>query len=106
MTRADPNPPADRDTQDSAPILEALAQVEAKTIAGFGGPGHDEGRGATDDIVELIGRRVFEADVLSPKGLDDRKQSGNILQRAYGLAAEAYGAAYCRYSTGGSTQSI
>jgi arginine decarboxylase len=92
--------------QSKAPILDALAAVERGSIAGFGGPGHDEGRAASPDIVALLGERAFRADVLTPKGLDDRTESFGVMQQAYRLAAEAWGAELCRFSTGGSTQSI
>ncbi len=93
-------------TQRSAPILEALAAVQRRTPIGFGAPGHGGGRAATPDVVRLIGRGVFEADVLTPKGLDDRVEHGQVLQRAHRLAAQAWGADQCRFSTGGSTQSL
>ncbi len=92
--------------QSKAPILDALAAVERGGIAGFGGPGHDEGRAASADVVALLGERAFQADVLTPKGLDDRTESFGVMQEAYRLAAEAWGADLCRFSTGGSTQSI
>ncbi len=92
--------------QSNAPILDALAAVERGNIAGFGGPGHDEGRAASADVVALLVKQAFQADVLTPKGLDDRTESFGVMQQAYRLAAEAWGADLCRFSTGGSTQSI
>ena len=68
--------------------------------------GHGAGHAATADVVRLLGRRVFKADVLTPKGLDDRVEHGQVLQRAHPLAAEAWGSDLCRFSTGGSTQSL
>ena len=44
--------------------------------------------------------------MLTPKGLDDRVEHGQVLQRAHPLAAEAWGSDLCRFSTGGSTQSL
>ncbi len=98
-------PVADLD-QTSAPVLEALEIVQRKTIAGFGGPGHDEGHGVSDDVADLLGRQVFHADVLTPKGLDDRRQSAQVMARATALAAAAWGADHCMFSTGGSTQAL
>lgn len=92
--------------QDSAPILEALVQAERDGLAGFGAPGHGAGLAATDDILKLLGRRAFKTDVLTPKGLDDRTEHRQALQRAHALAASAWGADLCRFSTGGSTQSL
>lgn len=57
-------------------------------------------------MAALVGKRAFQADVLTPKGLDDRTESLQAVQRAHALAAEAWGADLCRFATGGSTQSI
>ncbi len=93
-------------TQRSAPVLEALASVQRRPVIGFGAPGHGMGRAATPDVIRRLGRRAFQADVLTPKGLDDRLERGQVLQRAHALAAKAWGADLCRFSTGGSTQSL
>ena len=92
--------------QHAAPILDALRRVERKPHAGFGAPGHGAGRAVTRDVLKLVGRRAFEADVLTPKGLDDRTERGQVVQDAHALAAAAWGADLCRFSTGGSTQSL
>ena len=92
--------------QHAAPVLEALAAVKRRPVIGFGAPGHGMGRGATADILRLLGRGAFQSDVLTPRGLDDRKERGQVLQRAHALAARAWGADLCRFSTGGSTQSL
>ncbi len=92
--------------QRSAPVLEALAAVERRPAAGFGAPGHGGGRAATADVRRLVGLRAFKADVLTPKGLDDRTETGQVLQRAHAVAADAWGADLCRFVTGGSTQGL
>ncbi len=93
-------------TQRSAPVLQALAHVRRRPPIGFGAPGHGAGAAAGRDAIRAIGRAAFEADVLTPKGLDDRDEHGQVLQRAHALAAKAWGADLCRFSTGGSTQSL
>ena len=87
-------------------MLEALEIVQRDPITGFGGPGHNMGQGAGDDVLALLGKRAFEADVLTPKGLDDRSESAQVLQRAWALAAEAWGGDLCRFVIGGSTQAL
>ena len=54
----------------------------------------------------LNGARVFAADVITPKGLDDRTESAHVVQRAHEIAAEAWNADFCRFVTGGSTLSL
>ena len=92
--------------QKQAPILDALSVLERRTVRGFGAPGHHQGAAIPGSAKRLLGRRVFEADVITPKGLDDRTEAGHVLQRAHELAAEAWQADFCRFVTGGSTQSL
>ena len=64
------------------------------------------GQGIDSDVEALLGKRAFEADVLTPKGLDDRSESAQVMQRAWALAAEAWGGDLCRFVIGGSTQAL
>ena len=92
--------------QHQAPILDALTKVERRPPHGFGAPGHHGGSAVARDLIRLIGRQVFAADVLTPRGLDDRTEGGHVVQRAHEIAAEAWQADFCRFVTGGSTQSL
>lgn len=92
--------------QHQAPILDALAAVRRRRTHGFGAPGHHGGGAVSDEALRLIGRRAFQADVITPKGLDDRREGGHVLQRAHEIAAEAWQADFCRFVTGGSTQAL
>jgi arginine/lysine/ornithine decarboxylase len=92
--------------QTQAPILDALQQIERNKVHGFGAPGHHQGAALPRDLARVLGKRVFEADVITPKGLDDRTEGAHVLQRAHEIAAEAWQADFCRFVTGGSTQSL
>ncbi|MHC9419780.1 aminotransferase class I/II-fold pyridoxal phosphate-dependent enzyme [Sphingomonas citri] len=92
--------------QKSAPLVEALASIERNPPVGFGAPGHNQGAAMPNGLRGLLGRRLFRADVLTPKGLDDRTEGALALQRAHEIAAEAWNADFCRFVTGGSTQSL
>lgn len=92
--------------QKTAPILDALARVERRPPTGFGAPAHHGGLAIPDGARRLLGKQVFQADVMTPKGLDDRTEGGHVVQRAHEIAAEAWGADFCRFVTGGSTQSL
>jgi len=80
--------------------------IEHGRIAGFGAPGHNQGAGIPSGMRALLGKRMFKADVLAPKGADDRTESLQALQIAHETAAEAWGADFCRFATGGSTESL
>ncbi len=92
--------------QKSAPLADALATIEKRLVIGFGAPGHNQGAAIPGGMKALLGKRVFQADVLTPKGLDDRTEGKLALQRAHEIAAEAWNADFCRFVTGGSTQSL
>jgi len=92
--------------QHQAPLLDALAALGRRPLHGFGAPGHHQGSTLSRDLARALGKQVFVADVITPKGLDDRTEGGHVLQRAHEIAAEAWQADFCRFVTGGSTQSL
>ena len=69
------------------------------------GSGPPCGKAATRDVTKLIGSQVFAADVLTLKGVDDRLETKQVRQTAEQLAAEAWGAESCFFSSNGSTLS-
>ena len=52
-------------------------------------PGHQNGRGATNDLKKLLGAQAFKGDATTQKGIDDRRESTCVRQDAERLAAEA-----------------
>jgi arginine decarboxylase len=91
--------------QGRAPILEALAAAKQRSPTSFGVPGHKSGKGAPDDVKRLIGAEAFAADILTQKGLDDRRETEEVMQQAEHLAALAWGADYAYLSTNGTSLS-
>src|SRR4051794_13968297 len=92
--------------QTRAPILEGLEEYQKENGTSFGVPGHKSGKGAPNDITELIGKHTFEGDATTQKGIDDRRMSKRVQQQAEKLAAEAWGAKNCFFSTNGSSLSV
>src|SRR5947209_7254344 len=93
------------DTQDRAPILEALQTYIRTEPTSFDVPGHQAGKAAPHAITRLIGKDVFAADTTTQKGLDDRTERKRVRQRAERLAAKLWGATHCFFSTNGSSLS-
>src|ERR1700712_5136824 len=91
--------------QRRAPLLEALTELQSRKPSTYGAPGHHAGKGATRDVTKLIGSKVFAADVLTLKGVDDRRETKQVRQTAEQLAAEAWVADSCFFSSNGSTLS-
>ncbi|RSS70320.1 aminotransferase class I/II-fold pyridoxal phosphate-dependent enzyme [Streptomyces sp. WAC06614] len=92
--------------QSHAPILEALQEFRRRGDVVYGPPGHKQGRGVDPRVAEIVGLDVFRADVLLLNGLDDRRESHQILDRAQELMAEAVGAERAFFSTCGSSLSV
>lgn len=55
-------------------------------------PGHNGGRGAHPQIVDLLGEKAFTADITNVPGMDDLHQAQGVIAQAQRLAAELYGA--------------
>ncbi|MFF7727030.1 aminotransferase class I/II-fold pyridoxal phosphate-dependent enzyme [Streptomyces sp. NPDC008001] len=89
-----------------APVLEALARYRAERQTPFTPPGHKQGRGADPSVLDVLGEAVFHGDVLATSGLDDRKSSHDVLERAEALMADAVGAEHTFFSTCGSSLSV
>jgi len=93
-------------SQKRAPILEGLEEFEKENGTSFGVPGHKSGKGAPSNVTSLLGKRAFQGDATTQKGIDDRRMSKRVQQQAEKLAAEAWGAKHCFFSTNGSSLSV
>ncbi len=91
---------------DEAPVLDALAEYHRRGQTPFTPPGHKQGRGADPRVLAVLGEDVFRNDVLASSGLDDRSSSGQFIQRAQELMADAVGADHAFFSTCGSSLSV
>jgi arginine decarboxylase len=89
-----------------APLLEALADYHRLDRYGFTPPAHRQGRGIDPRVREVMGLDPFRDDVLASSGLDDRSSSGEFLQLAEELMADAVGAEHAFFSTCGSSLSV
>ncbi|MGI5336194.1 aminotransferase class I/II-fold pyridoxal phosphate-dependent enzyme [Streptomyces sp. CA-181903] len=89
-----------------APVLEALAAYHEAGRLPFTPPGHKQARGADPAARRELGDAVFRADVLATGGLDDRRTSGRVLERAEALMAEAVHAEHTFFTTCGSSLSV
>jgi arginine decarboxylase len=88
------------------PVLDALAAYHERGYVPFTPPGHKQGRGADRRVLEILGGDVFRSDVLAIAGLDDRRSTGGVLERAQALMADAVHADQTFFSTCGSSLSV
>jgi arginine/lysine/ornithine decarboxylase len=91
---------------DEAPVLEALDAYHRRGHTPFSPPGHKQGRGADPRVRAVLGDDVFRGDLLANAGLDDRAKSGQVVERAQALMADAVGADHAFFSTCGSSLSV
>jgi arginine decarboxylase len=89
-----------------APLLEALADYHRLDRYGFTPPAHRQGRGVDPRVRDVMGLDPFRDDVLASAGLDDRTSSGEYLEQAEELMADAVGAEHAFFSTCGSSLSV
>jgi arginine/lysine/ornithine decarboxylase len=92
--------------QRRAPILEALEAFLRSDVHSYCIPAHKTGRGVDEATREALGIAAFEGDAPMHHGLEDRTSSNGILTHAQSLAAAAFGAEHCMFSTNGSTLSV
>ncbi|MGH2734659.1 MAG: aminotransferase class I/II-fold pyridoxal phosphate-dependent enzyme [Actinomycetota bacterium] len=72
---------------DRAPFMDMLRQYQAAGTVPFSCPGHKRGRGATEQVRELLGDALFDCDVWFNTGDHDR-----LLRSAEALAARVWAA--------------
>ena len=88
------------------PLLNALKQAAQKTHSAFYAPGHKQGKGSSPQILELLGKRVFAADLPELPELDNLFAPEEAIARAQQLAAKTFGADRTWFLINGSTCGI
>ena len=91
------------DPQSQAPYFEALADYVRSDVLSFHMPGHQQGRGAPPEFLELVGTGALAADITQVLGMDDIHRSHSVCLRAQQLAAQAYGAQHTYFLVNGSS---
>src|SRR5580658_6543426 len=83
-----------------APLLAAFLAATGRDDTPFCVPGHKNRARELDADLGL----VADADVPLFAGLDTMKLTGGVLPTAEALAAQLWGADWCRFGVGGATQ--
>jgi arginine decarboxylase len=91
---------------EQAPVLDALVEHDQAPHLSFAPPGHRQGRGTDQRVIEALGGEVFSHDYLANGELDDRAGRGEVLARAEALMADAVGADHTFFTTCGSSLSV
>ena len=91
--------------QKSAPICEALEQLQRRRVVPFDVPGHKRGRG-NPELAQLLGERCMGLDVNSMKPLDSLCNPVSVIREAEELTAEAFGAQHAFFMVNGTTSAV
>lgn len=92
--------------QSIAPLLECLQTLAHRSRAAFHTPGHKQGQGSPQALVELLGDRSLRADLPELPELDNLFAPEGVIEQAQDLAAQAFGAEKTWFLANGSTCGI
>ncbi len=93
-------------SQNQTPILDILKQLAQKPHAAFYAPGHKQGKGTPNKLLELLGKDLFKADLPELPELDNLFAPSGAIKAAQELAAAAFGADRSWFLVNGSTCGI
>ncbi|NJK74192.1 MAG: aminotransferase class I/II-fold pyridoxal phosphate-dependent enzyme [Microcoleus sp. SU_5_6] len=92
--------------QLQTPLLDALQKCANRSHSPFYAPGHKQGRGIPQPLVELLGEKVFRSDLPELPELDNLFNPEAAIFEAQQLAAAAFGADRTWFLANGSTCGI
>jgi len=92
--------------QREAPLLTALTNLLTRERTAFHTPGHNQGQGIDSQLVQLLGSRVFQADLPELPELDNLFAPQSTIARAQDLAARCFGADQTWFLINGSSCGI
>lgn len=95
-----------KNSQEKTPLLSILQQLALKQDAPFYTPGHKKGHGINELLKQLMGEKVFRADLPELPELDNLFAPEGVIKEAQILASEAFGAKKTWFLANGSTCGI
>jgi lysine decarboxylase len=88
------------------PIVDTLARLSQNADCPFYAPGHKRGKGIPEPLRNLLGERLFAADLPELPELDNLFCPSGAIAEAQALAAETFGAEETFFLVNGSTSGI
>lgn len=86
-------------------VKKAQKIIESERVL-FTTPGHSGGKGVLPEFKELIGKKVFKADLSEIDGMDNLQNPTGIIKNSLERAAKIYGTKNTFYLVNGSTSGI
>jgi arginine decarboxylase len=93
-------------SQNQTPLLSQLQSLVNSPDTPFYAPGHKQGQGISAELIRLLEKRVFQADLPELPDLDNLFAPTGVIKQAQILAAEAFGAEETWFLVNGSTCGI
>jgi arginine decarboxylase len=91
---------------NETPLIDALKNSISRPHAPFYTPGHKRGAGISPALIDLLGKKVFQADLTELAELDNLFAPQSAILAAQELAAAAFGAEKTWFLVNGSTCGI
>ena len=92
--------------QHDTPYLDAALRYRDAGFTPFHTPGHKLGKGAPAELRELLGDACLGADVAMAGGVEDTRESTQLIRLAEDYAAEAWGADRAWFLVNGSSSGV
>ncbi len=92
--------------QKKTPLISKLEQLAKRQEAPFYVPGHKKGKGINQALIQLMGEKVFRADLPELPELDNLFAPEGVIKEAQELASEAFGAEKTWFLANGSTSGV
>jgi len=87
-------------------ISQAINKIIQHEPILFTTPGHSGGKGVLPEYKEIVGKKIFKADLSELEGLDNLQNPSGIIKNALVRASEIYGTKNTFYLVNGSTSGI
>ena len=75
-----------------APLFEAIRDYMVKDMSAYHTPGHKQGKGISQEFLDLVGVNVFRMDLCELPEVDNLHDAVTVIKEAQELAASAYSA--------------
>ena len=92
--------------QHETPYVDATLRYRQAGFTPFHTPGHKLGKGAPDKLRELLGDTCLSVDIAMAGGVEDTRESTQLIRLAEDYAAEAWGSDRAWFLVNGSSSGI
>ena len=92
--------------QHDTPYVDATLRYRQTGFTPFHTPGHKLGKGAPDKLKELLGDTCLSVDIAMAGGVEDTRESTQLIRLAEDYAAEAWGSDRAWFLVNGSSSGI